>query len=554
MESIVQEFLSKQSLRSQGRTLCPVCGPERRKKNDRSLSVKLDGDTAIYHCHHCEISGAVQLWEPMPEAAPPKNLSPLSGAQLEYLDGRGISGRAAEECGLISGEVYVQSRGKEVLAIGWVYRNADGSQATKWRDGTKSFTQTGAARSLWRIDQWDGGDLIICEGEMDATSFAEIGVFATSVPNGAPSARVEDLDSTKFSYLWDAQDAFKRADRVILATDGDAPGKLLSEEIARRVGKARCWQVEWPDGCKDANDTLIFHGEEGLRKALDDSTPWPVSGLRDASAFREKALDLFRDGMDHGVGIGLLELDMLYRTNPQTLTVWTGIPGSGKTAIQTWMAACLADKGWNVAVFSAETPTEIHLLQLAACHVGKPYEGVKKMSEAELGDALDWVDTRFVFLDESETNISSILDRAHAAVMRNGVRLLVIDPYNFISLPEEGVGGIDKMLVSLKNFCVEHGVAIWLTAHPQKQFRQHDGSTPPITGYSISGSAGFFNTADAGLTVSRLSDGKTMVSNWKSRFPWVGKLGDCILDFDFRSGVFSSQQFSGGSDDGFDDF
>jgi len=159
---------------------------------------------------------------------------------------------------------------------------------------------------------------------------------------------------------------------------------------------------------------------------------------------------------------------------------------------------------------------------------------------------LDWVEGQFVFLDESDTEIQSVLDRSHAAVLRNGVRLLIVDPYNFLTggFDDGSVSSINKLLVNLKSFAVEHGIAVWLVAHPTKMYRQHDGKVPTPGGYDISGSASFFNVADAGLTLGRVSPGKTLVTCWKVRFPWIGVTGEAMLEFDEPTGSFSPVIFS----------
>ncbi|KAJ0083192.1 hypothetical protein Patl1_11533 [Pistacia atlantica] len=61
----------------------------------------------------------------------------------------------------------------------------------------------------------------------------------------------------------DAKSTLKRlASCIILATDGDLPGQALAEELARRLGKERCWRVKWPKSYevnhfKDANEAVI---------------------------------------------------------------------------------------------------------------------------------------------------------------------------------------------------------------------------------------------------------------------------------------------------------
>ena len=542
--------------REQMRTTCPVCGPDRRKPNERSLSIKMDGDMAVYKCHHCEISGAVSIEEEIGEAtkAQPEaqvavvhpDTVELSEAQLSWLSSRGIRNETALRCGVVSGSIYIRSRGKSVPCVGFPYYNPDGTKAPKWRDGAKNFSQTGAARTLWRINDFSGGDLIICEGEMDSLAFEEAGIYATSVPNGAPASLSNDLNgsSTKYSYLWDNKDKIELASRVILATDADEPGQMLCEEIARRLGKGRCYRVQYPDDCKDVNDVLMKHGAEGVRSVLENATPWPVSGIRNVSEYRSAVMDLYENGVQSGAAVGVPEVDNLFRACPQTLTVCTGIPGSGKSAFLGWMSVQLAARsGWQVAVFSAEMATQIMLLHLSAAFIEKPYAGPDKMSEEELNRALDWIATKYVFLDEAKTDIDSILERAQAAVLRNGVRILLIDPYNFLTglggNNEDGIEKINRMLTSLKSFAVEHDIACWLVAHPVKMYRGHDGNVPVPTGYDVAGSASFFNVADSGITISRMGAGKSLLTSWKARYPWCGSLGDAELSFNPDTGVFA---------------
>ena len=212
----------------------------------------------------------------------------------------------------------------------------------------------------------------------------------------------------------------------------------------------------------------------------------------------------------------------------------------------TWLSIQLAKKyDWSFAVLSAETPPRIHLLQMASIISQEPYEGPGQMSDDSLLDALNWLEDKCVILDDADTEIDSVLERAHAAVLRMGVRLLIIDPYNFLtgSLGSSGddgsVANINKLLTALKTFSCQHGIAIWLVAHPIKMYRGNDGNIPTPTGYDISGSAAFYNVADAGLTVSRDGD-STLLTCWKARFPWIGKSGRVELAFDQKTCSFSS--------------
>ena len=39
------------------KVLCPRCSHSRKNKKDPCLSVTIDGDQAVYNCHHCMWSG-----------------------------------------------------------------------------------------------------------------------------------------------------------------------------------------------------------------------------------------------------------------------------------------------------------------------------------------------------------------------------------------------------------------------------------------------------------------------------------------------------------------
>ena len=88
----------------------------------------------------------------------------------------------------------------------------------------------------------------------------------------------------KFAYVWTCRDDLRKASKFVLATDADGPGQVLSEELARRLGREKCWRVNWPvtpDGrqVKDANEALMALGGAGVRAAIEAATPFPAEGI-----------------------------------------------------------------------------------------------------------------------------------------------------------------------------------------------------------------------------------------------------------------------------------
>ena len=292
-----------------------------------------------------------------------------------------------------------------------------------------------------------------------------------------------------------------------------------------------------------------------MKKLLEEVTPWPIGGLRNASAYREEAIAIWRDGASRGIDIPVGMISRYYRPTPGTLTLCTGIPGSGKSTFLTWLTYELAIReGWSTAVFSAETSSQIHLLQLASLYAGKEFHGPSKMTQPQLEEAIAWVDTKFIFLDEGETTIDSVIERAEAAVMRNGVRALYIDPFNFLSQEkpadgENGQRGINDLLVRLKTFAVAHDVCVMLVAHPAKFHENLNAGRVP-TGYDISGSAHFFNICDNGITLSRdkTKPDTSKLTSWKARFTWLGSVGECEIAFNPVDCSFYTKREWGDSD------
>ena len=67
--------------------------------------------------------------------------------------------------------------------------------------------------------------------------------------------------------------------KVVLAMDSDKSGQAMAEEFARRIGKDKCFKIEYPEDCKDANEVLVKHGAEELDKITANPIPYTVSGL-----------------------------------------------------------------------------------------------------------------------------------------------------------------------------------------------------------------------------------------------------------------------------------
>jgi twinkle protein len=481
---------------------------------------------------------------------------------LQWFAKRGISAATVKRNRIWAVRNYISTLGAEVDCIAFPYFRDGELVNIKFRAlAEKAFAQVkGAEKILYGLgDIADAKSAIIVEGELDKLALEEAGVRnGVSVPDGAPrevKAGDPDPEDAKFSYIASCAEHLERLDRIILAVDNDGPGRALAEELARRLGKERCWRVRWPDSgdapCKDANDVLLTHGADVLRECIQQAEPYPIAGLHSIFDFADEATALYRDGRQRGLSTGWKSLDEFMTIRPGELSVVTGVPGSGKSEFVDALAVNLARiHGWRFALCSFENPPAEHIAKLAEKHLGLPFwDGpTRRMSETDLQRAMDWINDHFhlIRFDDEAPTIDAILEKARAAVLRHGIRGVVIDPYNEIEHRRPSnmteTEYVSQLLGKVKRFAQHHAVHVWFVAHPAKMQRDNSGERPIPTLYDISGSANWVNKADLGIVIHRDPDKdptRTDVLVRKVRFKAVGKIGGISLWWDRATGRYS---------------
>jgi twinkle protein len=572
----LQEKLLEQGIRlmSYGegsqKITCPKCSATRRNKCDPCLSVRIDvgGDGAVWQCHHCGWADNITLREQAPEAhrrsrrEPPAKPSRApdepTPAILDWFAARGIGAAVVRRNKIGAARTWLPGVGGEADCIAFPYHRDGQMVNVKFRAlQSKAFSQVkGAEKILYGLDDIvDSKTAVIVEGECDKLALEEADIrYAISVPDGAPRAVKESepsADDRKFEYLANCADHLGGLDRIVLACDADSPGSALTEELARRLGKERCWRVAWPDDCKDANDVLRTHGPEALAECIDQAQPYPIAGLHSIDEYIADTLALYRDGRKCGHSTGWPSLDEFMTIRPGEVSVVTGIPNGGKSELVDALMVNLAKQfGWRFAVCSFENPPGEHIAKLAEKYLGQPFwDGLSsRMSEDDLVRAMDWVADHFYLIraDDEAPTIDWILQAARGAVLRYGFRGLVIDPYNEIEhkrpVSQTETEYVSQLLGKVKRFAQVHGVHIWFVAHPAKLHRERDGDLPVPTLYDISGSANWANKADIGFVVHRdpaKDPTRTDIYVRKVRFKSVGKIGMTSLRYERATGRYA---------------
>ncbi|KAC9625041.1 hypothetical protein E3N88_45529 [Mikania micrantha] len=509
------------------RFVCPMCKGGESNEKSLSLLIAQDGNAALWNCFRakCGWSGNTRASADVKSSYNRMNiitpkvktirgitvqelkLEPLCHDLREYFAERMISEETLQRNSVM------QRRYENQTAIAFTYKRKGELVSCKYRGLAKKFWQeSDTEKILYGLDDIEGAsDIIIVEGEMDKLAMEEA------------------VSGTVFqSFEYNITIGMLQASRIILATDGDLPGQALAEELARRLGRERCWRVTWPsknqnEHFKDANEVLMFMGPAVLREVIESAELYPIKGLLNFRDYFSEIDAYYHQtfNFDIGISTGWKALDDLYNVVPGELTVVTGVPNSGKV--------------------------REHARKLLEKHLQKPFfdvrygKNVEKMSLEELEAGKQWLTDSFHLIrceNDSLPSVKWVLDLAKAAVLRYGVNGLVIDPYNELDHQRPSnhteTEYVSHMLTSIKRFAQHHSCHVWFVAHP-RQLQQWNGKPPNL--YDISGSAHFINKCDNGIVIHRNRDPDAgamdlvQVCVRKVRNKVSGTIGDAFLEY-----------------------
>jgi twinkle protein len=537
------------------KTTCPKCSHTRKHRNERCLSVNVD--IGAYTCWNCGWTGVVKTmkeYKPVPQS----ELVKLSDPVVSWFSTRGISNQTLLRYRVSEGVEYMPQVSEERRCIYFNYFIGDEMVNIKYRDRDKNFKLvSGAQLSLYGLDvamENSDDNIVIVEGEMDVLSFYEAGVkIAVSVPNGASKG------DQKLEWLEDML-PYLSGRKVHLATDNDAPGLSLRNELARRLGKENCLIVSFPEGCKDANDVLLKHGKQSLRQCYIDSEPFPIEGIE--SVDYDMLSSIWDEGYPTGWKTGWEGMDSHAQWMPGRVTLITGIPGNGKsTFLKNLLVRLSENYGLTYMVYSAEEASAtMAVSDILSIKTGKSFFSsplAPRMSKEEMMSTAPWVNYHFKYysLSENESSVESILSKAKEMIRRVGINGLVIDNMSTIerqfgSSQDNRHNSIGNMMRDLRQFARENGIHIWLVAHPKKMHKKADGTYEVPNGYDVGDSSHYFNSPDNGVTVHRNRiTGQTEVHWWKIRFKYDGTDGVDYFTFNVGNSRFiEAKKVNDGSD------
>ena len=465
---------------------------------------------------------------------------------MDWIEARGLSPELATSLGLTTR----QDASGYWLEVPYLQSGKTINHKSRLTSEKRHRMDTGAPLIWWNVDclndprvQSPAFPVVITEGEWDAMAAMQAGrPHVLSVPNGAPSEPTADgpidptNDAERFAFLNKSLAQTDPVAKFIIATDADKPGRVLAFELVRRLGAERCMFVTYPDDCKDLNDVLLAHGEGGVAAVLSNARVYPVKGLGRIDDFPEAPpVDPIR--------VRIPELHDMLPIVPGTFAVITGYAGQGKTSVIMAIVADVLQQGHNVALASFETAVKPILQTKLRAHLLHCSDSDTARMDTRAVDAILHAQLSIIAQqpnnDDADMTLEDVLENARIAVLRDGIKLLIIDPWNEVEHKRRGdeseTDYTGRAIRAMKRFARQYQVALWLVAHPRKPVMDR-GSVKAPTLYDIAGSANFANKADFGAVIHRPNRDSNLVDIHitKVRMGLPGRMGNARLEWNWQ--------------------
>jgi hypothetical protein len=202
---------------------------------------------------------------------------------------------------------------------------------------------------------------------------------------------------------------------------------------------------------------------------------------------KDKALLINQNGFDKVMGVGVPELDYIFKPKRGEITLLTGIGNYGKTA---WQKSQLLSRiimyGEKIATFSPEdTPAEeyfhdyVEMLLGCECTPFNPNRPANDVYEA----AYDFISKHIFYISAEMLSPTPqyIKEKFLELIVQEKVDFCCIDPFNQMTNDYKGFGGrtdkyLETLLADFSRFAKKNDVYFWVIAHPKLMERDRSGN------------------------------------------------------------------------------
>lgn len=235
-----------------------------------------------------------------------------------------------------------------------------------------------------------------------------------------------------------------------------------------------------------------------------------------SDAVKDNAINIYRRGYEAVKGIGVEDIDKLFKFKRGEYTLASGIPNYGKSYLMAkWMLLMrVLLYGEKFAIFSPEeNPAEefyhdfVEILLGADC---TPANAHGRPSLEEYSNAYDWVGRHifYIYPESATPTPEYVLGRFLELIIKEKVDGVILDPFNQLSHNYASAGGrtdlyLEATLSIFKRFAVENNVYEIIIGHPNKMSKDSSGEYPCPDIYDMSNGAMWSNKIDNLVIIHR---------------------------------------------------
>lgn len=353
--------------------------------------------------------------------------------------------------------VFPYIRNGEILLLKWqnVERSSGGKKIIKTTKDSEPCLFG------WQALSDSARDVVICEGEIDAMTWHQMGIPALSIPRGC-----QDLSWVETEYP-----SLERFETIYLAYDSDEPGIEGAKKASERLGeRCRIIQPMSPELFgKDANEWLLRGAtKEQFQACLDFASASDPECLKTPLDHADKIIKWYLSpemqltGFSTPFDTGKDEI----RFRPAEVTVWTGYSHHGKTEMLNYIMLASAALGNRACIASLELPAWVTGRRLMRQAAGKG----EFQDEREMRDTLSWLGDNVFIVDREgkHLDIDAILDIFKYSHRRYGVKHFALDNLSMLAVSEESLDQQVKLIVKLVDWAQKTNSHLHVVAHPRK--------------------------------------------------------------------------------------
>jgi hypothetical protein len=263
---------------------------------------------------------------------------------------------------------------------------------------------------------------------------------------------------------------------------------------------------------------------------------------------KDRALYINQNGFDKVLGIGIPQIDYLFKPKRGEITLLTGIGNYGKTA---WQKAQLLMRmvmfGEKVATFSPEdVPAEEYFHDYVEMLLGcecTPFNLNRPTNEVYEA-AYDFVSKHIFYISAEMLSPTPqyIKEKFLELIVQEKVDYCCIDPFNQMTNDYKGYGGrtdkyLETLLADFSRFARKNDVYFWIIAHPKLMERDRTGNYKCPDVFDVNDGAMWSNKMDNILVYHRpfaQTDPNNPLAEFHSKKikkKSVGRKGFMMLDY-----------------------